>query len=131
MWLMGAACGYGSKSREPNRFRPVARRAMTGSEANWPAEVRTMKKIVLDGMSIAAIVPDDYPGPLEFSSATRWDMPGLLVEATGLPLDQALRDASKHSTIIAVSTDEHWIAMVNKSPTGQFSVEVVERSDES
>ena len=87
-----------------------------------------MKNVLLDGMSIAAIVPDDYPGPLEFSSAAPSDMPGLLVEATGLPLDQALRDASKHSTIIAVSTDQRWIAMVNKSPAGQFSVEVVERS---
>jgi hypothetical protein len=87
-----------------------------------------MKQFVLDGMSIAAVVPDDYPGPLEFSIVAPSDMPALLVEATGLPLDQALRDASKYTTVVAVSADQRWIAMVNKSPAGQFSVEVVKRS---
>jgi hypothetical protein len=87
-----------------------------------------MKQFVLDGMSIAAHVPHDYPGPLAFSSAALSDMPKLLIEATGLPFEEALQHTSVDNTIVAVSTDQRWIAMVNESPTGQFSVKVVERS---
>ena len=52
-----------------------------------------MKQIVLDGMPIAADVPVDYPGPLEFFTASPEDMPKLLGEATRLEPHEALAQA--------------------------------------
>jgi hypothetical protein len=87
-----------------------------------------MKQFMLDGASITADVPDDYPGPLEFFTAALEDMPKLLVEATGLDSHAAMRQAAKNSTIVAVSADQRWIAMINKTPKDQFWTDVVERS---
>jgi hypothetical protein len=87
-----------------------------------------MKQIVLDGMPIAADVPVDYPGPLEFFTASPEDMPKLLGEATRLEPHEALAQAARNSTIVAVSADERWIALVNKSPEGQFWCDITERS---
>lgn len=86
-----------------------------------------MRKILLDGNPINADVPDDYPGPLEFFTAPLPDTPKLLVEATRLPIHEAMQQAARNSTIIAVSKDQRWIAMINKSPSDQLWTEVVER----
>jgi len=85
-----------------------------------------MKQFVLDGMPINADVPYEYPGPLQFFTAPLEDTPKLLCAATGLPTEQALQRAVRDKTIIAVSADERWVAMVNTSPQNQFWVEVVE-----
>jgi hypothetical protein len=86
-----------------------------------------MKKFMLDGVPINSDVPADYPGPLEFFTAPPEQMPQLLVEATRLDSHEAMQQAARNSTVIAVSEDQHWIAMVNRTPQDQIWVEVVER----
>lgn len=87
-----------------------------------------MKQFVCDGKPIASDVPSDYPGPLEFFTAAPKDMPKLLVEATGRPIKKALKLAARNKSILAISADEHWIAMINRTPIGQFWVDIMERA---
>ena len=87
------------------------------------------KQFMLDGMLIAVAAPDDYAGPLEFYSATTLpDVLKLLSEATSLRSEEALRQAANDNTIVALSTDRRWIAMVHGSPEGEYWVEIIERS---
>jgi hypothetical protein len=54
-------------------------------------------------------------------------MPQLLIEATRLGSHEAMQQAARNRIVIAVSEDQRWIAMVNRTPQDQVWVEVVER----
>jgi hypothetical protein len=87
-----------------------------------------MKQFVLDGMSISAGVPANYPGPLEFFTIqTEEEIVELLPEFTGMPIVEALRHVEGKKHLIALSADRRWIAMVNEKAPDYWSVEVVER----
>jgi len=42
--------------------------------------------------------------------------------------EEALRQAANDNTIVTLSTDRRWIAMVHGSPEGEYWVEIIERS---
>ncbi len=67
----------------------------------WDTEEMITKQFMLDGMLIAVAAPDDYAGP---------------------------RQAANDNTIVALSTDRRWIAMVHGNPEGEYWVEIIERS---
>ena len=94
----------------------------------WDTEEMITKQFMIDGMLIAVAAPDDYAGPLEFYSANLPDVIRLLSEVTGLRSEEALRQAANDNTIVALSTDRRWIAMVHGNPEGEYWVEIIERS---